>query len=48
MVDYVNDPKKVARLLLRARADGFVPCAAPDRGLKTMCAPVRVQPKLTC
>jgi cysteinyl-tRNA synthetase len=33
VVDYINDPKKVARFEKLALADGFIPFAAPDRDL---------------
>lgn len=48
IVDYVNEPAKVARLARRAAADGFVACAAPDRGLTRICPPPAAAPRPKC
>jgi cysteinyl-tRNA synthetase len=48
VIDYVNKPSKVARLVASARKDGFVPCAAPDRNLARSCRAVPVVPKPRC
>ncbi|MEQ8695232.1 MAG: endo alpha-1,4 polygalactosaminidase [Bauldia litoralis] len=48
VIDYLTEPAKVARFLLAARRDGFVPCAAPDRNLARSCPAVAVKPKPTC
>ena len=37
VIEYVNRPEAIERLEERASADGFAVCAAPDRGLRTMC-----------
>ncbi|MDO6965103.1 endo alpha-1,4 polygalactosaminidase [Rhizobium alvei] len=36
VVDYINDPKKVARFEKLALEDGFIPFAAPDRELNQL------------
>jgi endo-alpha-1,4-polygalactosaminidase (GH114 family) len=39
VVDYVNDAELVADFCLQALADGFIPYAAPTRGLDRLGAP---------
>ncbi|TWU00143.1 hypothetical protein Pla108_10870 [Botrimarina colliarenosi] len=41
VVDYINQPAKVADFQKRARADGFIPYAAPTRALDRLAAPAR-------